>query len=163
MNGDFLTTAFKRIRSRLRGSDFADEDSDDALQDAFCRLWTHRDSIKGESQAEGLLAVTSRNIRIDGFRRKKVYPSVGLDDAVESFELPDQSDDVADTYRRVERLVEEVLSPRDREILFLRDRDGWDFEDLSQRFGLTEANLRMIVSRSRKTVREIYRKQKGDY
>lgn len=157
-----MTTAFKRVRSRLRGTGYADEDSDDALQDAFCRLWAQRGSIKGERQAEGMLAVAARNIRIDGFRRKRMHPSVGLDDAGEPYELPDETDDTDDTYRRVARLVEEVLSPRDREILFLRDRDGWDFDELSQRFGLTEANLRMIVSRSRKTVREIYRKQKGN-
>jgi len=163
MNGDFLTTAFNRIRSRLNRTDFADDDSDDALQDAFCRLWTRRDSIKDESQAEGLLAVTSRNIRIDGYRRKSIHPSVGLEDAGEPSEQPDGSDETGDIYRRVECLVKEVLSPRDREILFLRDRDGWDFEDLSERFGLTESNLRLIVSRSRKAIREIYRKQNGDY
>ena len=42
MNNDFLTSAFKRLRSRLHLDSDDEEDADiaDALQDAFCRLWT---------------------------------------------------------------------------------------------------------------------------
>lgn len=162
MNGDFLITAFSKIRSRIGARDCQDDDSEDALQDAFCRLWSRRDSIVGERQAEGLLATTSRNILIDYFRKKSSHPSVGIEDVSEPAVREDDGRNVEEVYHIVEKLVAVSLSERDREILLLRDRDGWSFEELSERFGLSEGNLRMIVSRCRKTIREIYRKRKED-
>lgn len=54
MNNDFLTSAFKRLRSRLHLDSDDEEDADiaDALQDAFCRLWTRRDTIQCEAHRE---------------------------------------------------------------------------------------------------------------
>jgi len=159
MKGDFLTTAFNHLRSRLRQADVVDDDSDDALQDAFCRLWTRKETIKGEHEAEGILAVTARNIRIDRYRMQAVHPVVGLESVAEPSCMAEDGNDTMEIYRRVKRLVEESLSPRDREILFKRERDGWDFDELADYFNLSEANVRMILSRARKTIRNLYRQQ----
>ena len=48
------------------------------------------------------------------------------------------------------------LSERDREILRLRDADEWPMEEIAARFGLTEAHVRTIVSRARRTIRDRY-------
>lgn len=143
---------------RLKRPGPPDDDADDALQEAFCRIWSKRECVKGDSHAEGLLAVTARNIRIDQRRREVVHPSVEIDEA--DVIVPEKDDnDVREVYDRVDALVEKTLSERDRCILYLRDRDGWDFDEIGDRFGLTESNVRMIVSRARKTIRELYLKQ----
>lgn len=154
-----MTSAFRSVRLRIlsgRGGDSGD-DTEDALQEAFCRLWTHREEIIGPKEAEGLLATAVRNIRIDSGRRRKAHPQVELDDAFESPCETPSADDPGEMLRKVERLVERALSPRDREILYRRDRDGWDFDELASLYGLSESNVRMIVSRARKTIRELYR------
>ena len=50
MSEQVLTTAFVQLRTRILqfATRFfpAEDDADDALQDAFCRLWAHRDEIK---------------------------------------------------------------------------------------------------------------------
>ncbi|MDE6633448.1 MAG: sigma-70 family RNA polymerase sigma factor, partial [Muribaculaceae bacterium] len=46
-----------------------------------------------------------------------------------------------------------------REILVHRDHDGWEFDEIASHYQISEANARMIVSRSRKTIREIYLKR----
>lgn len=159
MNREILTSAFRRVRlrmlSRRRGE--AGDDSEDALQEAFCRLWTRRDQISGPSEAEGLLAKAVRNIRIDSGRRRQAHPEVGLDDAPEDSYDASAADEEGEVIDRVERLAEQALSPRDREILYRRDRDDWDFDELAASYGLSESNVRMIVSRARKTIRELYR------
>ena len=160
MKGDFLTSAFKSLRSRLNASGRHDDDSDDALQDAFYRLWARRNEIHGEREAEGMLAVTVRNIRIDRFRTMAAHPSTGFDGVAEPVQTADD-DQTMETYARVNALVNESLSPREREILLRRDRDGWDFDELADSFGLSEANVRMILSRARKKVRDLYRSQNG--
>lgn len=159
MNRDFLTSAFRRVRLRiLSGRDDAGGDSEDALQEAFCRLWTRREEISGPSEAEGLLATAVRNIRIDSGRRRRAHPHVGLDDpGYHDSGAEPAPDDGAELLQTVERLVEKALSPRDREILYRRERDGWDFDELAAHYRLSEGNVRLIVSRARKTIRELYR------
>ena len=65
MKGDFLTTAFQRLRLRMGRGGRGDDESEDALQEAFCRLWPRRERLDDAAQAEGMLAVAARNIRID--------------------------------------------------------------------------------------------------
>lgn len=159
MNGEKLTMAFKRIRARLRLSDDDDGSSADALQEAFCRLWTRRERIRDEGEADRLLAVAARNIRIDRYRQDSLHTKVCIDDAGDIANAECGADDVEDAYSRVDRLVRATLSSRDCDILYKRERDGWDFEDIAAAYGISEANVRMIVSRARKTIRELYRQQ----
>ena len=158
MNKDFLTIAFNRVRTRFLK--LGDADDEDALQEAFCRLWSRRDKIDGSSHAEGLLVTTLRNIRIDSERRRLAHPSVELDD-ISDIPSCDEEYSVAEIYKRVSSLAGECLSERDREILFLRERDGKDFIEIAEMFNLSESNVRMIVSRARKSIRVLYQKQKG--
>lgn len=157
MNG-YLTTAFKRIKDRLI-TGRSDYETEDALQEAFCRLWSRRSLISGEKEAEGLLVTAAKNIRIDNYRRQSEYPSVGIDGITEP---PDCSavDSTDDMIEVVHRLASALLSERDREILFHRERDGWEFDEIADYYGLSSQNVRTIVSRSRKAIREMYRKSR---
>lgn len=159
MKKDFLTTAFERIRGRMTRMGTADEYSDD-LQDAFCRLWSRRGQISDSDQAEGLLTVTAKNIRIDNIRRQKRHPSANLEDSGQIEESATTGNEADELYREVDRIISGSLSERDRKILHLRDRDGWEFDEIAESLGLTESNVRMILSRARKTVREAYRNRK---
>lgn len=159
MKRDLLTTAFERIRTRLVRTSAAEDYADDSLQDAFCRLWSRRADITSQEQAEGLLAVTARNIRIDSHRRQSRISRIDIEEAPPIADDDNAADDLSDTYMRVDRIISHALSERDRTILWLRDRDGKEFEEIASLLGLTEANVRMILSRARKTVRETYRKQ----
>ena len=44
----------------------------------------------------------------------------------------------------------------EKAVITMRDTMGMDFGDIAEELGITEANTRMILSRARKTVREIY-------
>lgn len=159
MKSEILTIAFQRIRTRFRRRlDDKDEDSDDALQEAFCRLWGRHGEITDVAHAEGLLVTTSKHIRIDGLRHQQSHQTVSLTD-ISDPPWEEEENSVAETYERVTKLASRHLSDRDREILYLRDKDGLEFSELAERYGLSEGNVRMIVSRARKTLREIYRKE----
>lgn len=159
MNGENIISAFKKVRLRfsLRTNDPVDkEDAEDALQDAFCRLWARKESLEATQNPEALFLTTARNIRIDGIRKKNTQASVSIDGIKEIPDDTGNDDDVTEVYNAVDRLASEHLSVRDREILFHRERDGWDFSDLAQHYGLSKGNIRLIVSRARKTLRALY-------
>lgn len=158
---DRLTPVFTRIANglkatarRLLGSD---EEAEDAIQEAFVRLWGRRDKFASSGQIEGTLHTTVRNICIDGLRRQQTHPTDSIEDQNINIaaDMP-AAPDWQDTYDEVTALIANALSERDRQVLYMRDRDGMEFEDISVRTGLSEANIRVIISRSRRTIRQLY-------
>lgn len=158
MKEDKLTSAFRKIKARFAGLATSDDNVQDSLQEAFCRLWASKDSISDNREAEGKLTVTARNIRIDMLRRRAVHPELDISSIKEPPDI-DFHDDLEELYQDVSDLISRHLTDRDREILLRRDRDGWDFEDIAQCYSISEANARVIIARSRKKIREIYRNQ----
>ncbi len=155
MTQDFLTSAFRRLHSRLFAGSrrlVGDDEAADTLQEAFVRLWNRRLSIREESEAEGMLTTTVRRLTIDSLRRTgRLAPEDEIPDAD-----PPPEDNAEEIYERVNAIISRQLSDRDREILLKRDRDGWEFDAIASHYDLSESNVRLIVSRARKTVRTIY-------
>lgn len=160
MNEDKLTSAFRKIRARIAGMSGADTDTEDSLQEAFCRLWTRRDSISDSRAAEGILTVTARHIRIDMQRRRTSHPETDLED-IRTPISEDAPDDYSGLYAEVSSLISRHLSERDREILLRRERDGWEFDEIARHFKISEANARVIIARSRKKIRDLYNQHKN--
>ena len=155
MERDFIISAFRSVRRRLMPR--RTDDDEDALQEAFCRLWARRADFSSQGEAEGFLTVATRNVSIDRQRRRQAHPETDID-AIDRHPASDDDDDSrSEQIAEINRLIGSHLSQRDREILYRRDRDGWEFDEIAESFGISEANARMIVSRSRKTIRSLYR------
>lgn len=154
MDRDFFISAFRNVRRRLmaRHSD----DDEDALQDAFCRLWIRRDDFSSKGEAEGFLTVTVRNLTVDSHRRRQAHPETDIENANKLISDDDETGSQRDQLNEIRHIIETCLSLRDREILLHRDHDGWEFDEIASHYEISEANARLIVSRSRKTIREIY-------
>ena len=72
-----LRKGFLRLAMRFLPSQ---EDADDALQEAFFRLWKQADRISSREEAEALTVVTVKNLCIDILRRKSHLQTVELDE-----------------------------------------------------------------------------------
>lgn len=166
MKEELLTSVFMRIKGRLRATAqriVGDDVVDDALQDAFVRLWSRRNDFDTATALEGVAVTTVRNICIDTLRRDAVRRHDDIDDNPSVASVVDDSDDRRqqnELYGEVTHLIDTALSERDRRILYLRDRDGWEMEDIALEMGISEANVRVILSRTRKTIRQIYLQRK---
>lgn len=161
MEEDKLTTAFRRISMRLRQSarklTGTADDADDVLQEAFFRLWRKRSEIHDEEHAEKLLTAIVHNVGIDLLRYSARYSDETPEEQAEQAPDEDRTELLSD----ITALIDRTLTGEQRQILYERDRDGWEIEDIALRHGLSEANVRMILSRSRKRVRELYQKRKA--
>lgn len=156
-----------RIKGRLQMTArriVSDEAVDDALQDAFVRLWSRRSDFDSATAVEGVAVTTVRNICIDTLRRDAVRRHDDIDDnpsaAAVTDNYGDDRQERRELYGEVTELIDKELSERDRRILYLRDRDGWEMDDIALEMGISEANVRVILSRSRKIIRQIYLKRK---
>lgn len=159
---DILTAAFLRIRPRLsataRRLTPRGDEADDLVQEAFCRLWGKRGAIDSDTHAEGALMTTLRNVCIDSLRRSH-DTELTAEFSEPAAATTDADCGYSELYDRVSAIIDRSLSERDREILLLRDRNGYEIDALAARFDTSEANIRLILSRARRTVRDIYRNQ----
>lgn len=167
MKEELLTSVFMRIKGRLQMTArriVSDEAVDDALQDAFVRLWSRRSDFDSATAVEGVAVTTVRNICIDTLQRDAVRRHDDIDDnpsaAAVTDNYGDDRQERRELYGEVTELIDKELSERDRRILYLRDRDGWEMDDIALEMGISEANVRVILSRSRKIIRQIYLKRK---
>lgn len=146
-----------RLRSMARVIVGNDDDADDALQDAFCSLWSHREELE-DRRADAMAVATVRSRSIDVLRRRAVRLGSGQVEAAASDLHAVDSTDIADTYAQVRSIMNTVLSSRDADILVLRDYQGYEIDEIAARYGLVPANVRIILSRSRRAVRDAYLK-----
>lgn len=163
MHLDLLTSVFIRIRPRLLSKANAmlgdSDEAQDALQEAFCKLWGRRKSITSVQQAEGLSVTTLKNTCIDNIRRRNAIQLESVDMSIKDVDKAvDESDDTSEVLQTVEKLIASELTERQRRILYLRDKAGAEISEIAEEYGLSEANVRLILSRARKTVRECYMK-----
>ena len=150
---DILTETYQRIRERLRagaGKMLSDaEAAEDALQDAFVRLWG-RYQVRSEKEAEALLTRTVRNVSIDSLRKRKTVPLVG--------DLPEEAEENREAlFRRVEEMVDTELTDLQKLIVRRHEYESVTLEKIAEELGMQPPAVRMQLSRARKTIREHYR------
>lgn len=163
MSKETVTSVFVKLRSRFlrraRGVLPSQEDAEDALQDAFLRLWQKADRLNTEQEVEAVATTTLRNLGIDKFRQEERLEMVTL---TEEHDRDDEVESVAEERREqlddVERLMERVLSPTQRKIIKLHEYEQRSYEEVATMMGMQQAAVRMQLSRARKTIREEYRK-----
>ena len=150
MANDFLTEAFLVLRGRWK--------SEDALQDAFCRLWGRKYKVSSVKEAVGLLSRTGKNLEIDEHRRSARRPTVSLD----GMQFEDKSGDEEERetlFRKVEESVDNELTDLQRLIVRKREFEGQSFERIAKDLGMSQEAVRMHISRARKTLREKFRNE----
>ena len=164
MENDALTSAFMRLRQRLRniatGILGDGDDADDALQDAFCRLWSRRERIHGSSEAEALSVTTVHNVCIDALRRQSHSPTVSLDENRDLHDTLDDADDTAGRemlLRSVDRIIDSRLTEQQRAIVRMRELEGMSFEAIAETLDMQPTAVRVALSRARKLIRDVYR------
>lgn len=133
-----------------------DSDADDALQEAFCRLWPRRDKITSQEEAEALATTTLRNLCIDNLRKRKI-------NTIPIEEQHDRQDDTPDWseeyFREIEAIIEKELTPLQKELLHSKEYNGEKIEDIARRLNMEPAAARMQLSRARKKIREYYQRR----
>lgn len=152
-----LRRGFLRLASHFLPNE---DDANDAIQEAFCRLWPRRDDIKTNEEAEALTVTTVKNLCIDTLRKRHI-DTVEIKDWGDcpTTEPIDITLEREERFMQVKAIIERVLSPLQRDIFNKKEFEDMSVDDISKELNMQPTAVRMQLSRARKTIRECYNNQ----
>jgi len=127
-------------------------DADDLVQLSFMRLWEHRKKVN-QKAAKNWLFKTAYRAMIDSYRKTKRENNFRNSQVEKSF----------DSYQQLERKdlilnILKVLSANQRNLILLRDYEGYSYKELCELTGMSMTNVKVTLFRSRKKLREEMKK-----
>ena len=129
--------------------------AEDMVQETFLKLWMQRDKMEKVDNPEAYSITVLRRIFYDKMRAghlQEVDKDVGSLQVSSSQNISKQLEE-ADEYQCIRQLITHLPEPQAR-IMLMRDIEDRSFEEISIETGLTEVNIRSILSRARKKIRE---------
>ena len=146
------------------------EEAEDAVQETFLRAWRAREGFQGGELLRAWLYRIATNACIDAIRRSRrrvpslssiadvpwlqPYPDRLLDEVAPSSEQPDAVVVARETIELAFVAVIQLLPPRQRAVLLLRDVLGWSSIETAERLELSVAAANSALQRARATLRQ---------
>lgn len=151
-----LYPRLQRVALRMLGNV---EDAEDMVQEVYMKLWGKREELPDVQNMEAYCVALTKNMCIDRLRLAEV-DRVDVDDVPLSLAA---ADDVASLLERQDaveqvKLIIETLPEKQQQVITLRDIRDCTFEEIEEQTGLTAVNVRALLSRARKTIRERFKR-----
>ena len=135
-------------------------DAEDILQDAYYKLWSRRNELADVRNPEAFCVTLVKNLCLDFLRS----PRAGRhdEDVPEAVTLstdssPDKELEMQDKVEQVRHLINR-LPENQRQVLRLRGIEDCSIDEIEQITGLSAVNIRVLLSRARKIIREQFEK-----
>jgi RNA polymerase sigma-70 factor (ECF subfamily) len=133
-------------------------DAEDILQEAYYKLWSRRNELSHIRNTEAFCVMLVKNLCLDFLRSA---PRQNRSETPIESLSPDTG--VSPETRMIEqdevRLIQELISrlpDKQRRVLRLRSVEGCSPEEIEEITGLSAVNVRVLLSRARKFIREQY-------
>ncbi|MDE5572742.1 MAG: RNA polymerase sigma factor [Muribaculaceae bacterium] len=144
-----------RVAFRLTGNR---EDAEDVVQETYLKIWNNRDHLGQLDNPAAFCMTTLKNMFIDFLRRKRGDGSSGV--SVEDVTIDSDTDvgkqiEQRDSLDVVTRLIDQ-LPDNQRDVIRMRDIADLPFEEIEAATGLSPGNIRTLLSRARKKIKEQY-------
>jgi RNA polymerase sigma-70 factor (ECF subfamily) len=126
---------------------------EDAIQEIMLKLWMKRKKIENHPNINGLVFLTAKNYCIDILRKNN--PEVEDSELYFYFFKSENGHEQLEwkELNQVILKIVEKLPKLQREILIMRDLDGFEFDEISSNTELKIEHIRVLLSRARKQVR----------
>ena len=141
-----------RVAYKLLGNQC---DAEDMVQEAYLKLWNKRDELIDIKNPESFSVILLKNICFDYLRSTKNNAEK------QDIEVVSKANEVSlineieikDELNCVKQLITQ-LPEKQKEIMKLRHLGECSIEEIEQITGLNAINIRVLISRARKTIRE---------
>jgi RNA polymerase sigma-70 factor (ECF subfamily) len=137
------------------------DDAEDILQEAYCKLWNKRADLEMVDNAEAFSVTLVKNICIDFLRSPQAnrYEERIENVQVASGTSPEKELEEADELETVRQLIER-LPENQRLVIKLRGLSDCSLEEIEEITNFSATNVRTLLFRARKTIKEQYLKIK---
>ena len=142
-----------RVAFRLMGNV---QDAEDMVQETYLRLWKKREELPPDiGNMEAYCMTIIRNLCLDALKAPQMEEEHR---PIEECDMPEANNltrevEMKDEASIVHRIIGE-LPEQQRQIVKMRDVDDCSYEEIGQATGLTTVNIRVLLSRARKKIRE---------
>ncbi len=136
---------FRFARSILGSS----EQAEDVVSELIERLWRDRAKLTTISNVSGYVIRATRNCALDHLRRER--PSVSIN-SIELQSPQSSHESSKDTIDMVQMAISQ-LDDRHREVIHLKDIEGYDNGEIAEIMELKVDSVRMLLSRARAELR----------
>lgn len=128
-------------------------DSDDVVQEAFCRLWQHGDGFEGRAQLSTWFLGIVRNLCMDRFRRSRPQADEAeLDALADDRPTPEQHWQAAAREGALRRALAQ-LPARQRAALMMWAWQEYDVAAIARELGIAENAAHQLLFRARARLR----------
>lgn len=131
-------------------------DAEDILQEAYYKLWNRRNELTDIQNPEAFCVTLVKNLCLDFLRSPRANRhEEDVDEAVtlSAGLSPDEELERQDQLKHIRRLIGR-LPENQRQVLRLRGIEDCSMDEIEQITGLSAVNIRVLLSRARKTIRE---------
>jgi len=132
-----------------------EEDAEDIIQEAYCKLWDNREKLAIIQNPEAYCVILVKNLCLDFLRS----PKVALNSYnIEDYDFPDNSAN-AENEMESKEVIKKIkknmhnLPEKQQIILNLRGFAGCSFEEIETITGESAVNIRVLLSRARNTLK----------
>lgn len=132
-------------------------DAEDVVQDLYVKLWDMKDRLGGVEKPASFGITLVKNMCMDRIRRAGAHAA----EPIENARLPEALDSPSPDSEYIGReklgLLRKIISElpeRQRKVLQMRVFDGAEYKEIAAVTGLSELNLRVLLSTARKTLKQ---------
>ncbi|MDR1882710.1 MAG: RNA polymerase sigma factor [Prevotella sp.] len=127
--------------------------AEDIVQETFIKLWNKREEMYGIENTEAFAIIILRNTCLDCLRKTKNNYRLNYDADIPETASSAKQIEARDEADQVRKLINR-LPDMQRQVMILKHWDGYSDEEIEQITGISPGNIRVILSRARKTIRE---------
>jgi len=135
-----------------------ESDAADCLQDAFTKLWENRQRLEKVDNVAAYATVTVRHIALSMVSRKRRPVTVFGDDppdVADTSPSPVAAIEGKDNLQTVAELLR-ILPDNQRKVVMMSAVTGLSNSEISSATGLSDDNVRVLLSRGRKKIRQLF-------
>lgn len=137
-------------------------DAEDLVQEAYIKMWNKRQDLLLVDNPESYCIVILKNLCLDFIRAKARHSFQSIEDIQLAENVHDGSVlEQKDELNYIEAIMRR-LPEQQQTVIKLRHFDNCSSEEIEQIMGLTSVNVRVLLSRARKKIKELFNSQCGN-
>lgn len=141
-----------RVAFRLMGNA---QDAEDMVQEAYLKLWKKREDLIDIQNIEAYCVTLIKNVCYDALRAfhldedNRPPEELNVTAASNIAQEVERKDEMAHLRKLISQLPEQQ-----KRVMLLRDLNDCSFDEIEKATGLNAVNIRVLLSRARKKIRE---------